>query len=175
MLYPNVPTGSGHHLCLPTCSKNICVPLTVWASTFGVNIQTSSRVRHERSLFSSLLDYRPACADCGLSSGQEPLEGPLPSFHLLRVYPQALLLNLVPRDILPRTWTMLLVLITTSMIVAAGIGIVVAQTIIISDSNSNPFLQNNSASSGMPKPGSCCIVARSMCIHVRWQTQRPTG
>jgi hypothetical protein len=89
--------------------------------------------RHNRSLFHSVLDHGPARADSGFSSGWELLENPLPSLPLFLVYPQALLLNLIPWDILPRAWTMLLALTATSAIVAAGIRIAVAQTFIIAD------------------------------------------
>ena len=60
-------------------------------------------------------------------------EDPLPSLPFFLVYSQALLVNLVPSSILPRAWTMLPVLTATSVIVAASIGIAVAQTVIVAD------------------------------------------
>ena len=120
-----------------------------------------------------MLYHGPARADCEFSSSRELLEDPLPRLPLLLVYPQALLLNLVPWDILLRAWTMPLVLTATSVIVAACIGIAVVQTVIIADCSRTRSRCHSSAA--MPKSGSRNIAARGMCLRVQWQSRRATS
>jgi hypothetical protein len=135
---------------------------------------TNSCVQHERNLFSSLLDYSPARTYCRFSSPRELFEDPLPSLSLFLVYPQALLVYLAPRDILPRACTVLLILTATSIIITAGIRIAIAQTDIVADSSRTASLRNGSYRSAIHKLGLRYMVARGVSTRVPWQSRRAT-
>jgi hypothetical protein len=60
----------------------------------------------------------------------------------------------------------------TSIILTAGIGMAVAQTVIVADSNHIASLRNSSYRSAMHKQGSRCIFARGECLGVPWQSRR---
>jgi hypothetical protein len=67
---------------------------------------------------------------------------------------------------------MLLILTAASIIVTAGIGIAVAQAVIVADRTRTPS-RGSSASSAMPKSGACLIVARGMWLRMPRQSHCP--